>query len=107
MKEQPEKKWFRYDTFTLNTPAVLNSSIPVHLAQDKENKLNFGTRERMVIVAMNEAGVPLAQILPPPEHSTGCSTERCKLNSILARSHKVVSQISQCQSFTTKEWQMW
>lgn len=61
MKEQPEKKWFRYDTFSLSTPAVCTSSVPVHLPQDKENKLNFGFRERTVIVVMNEAGVPLAQ----------------------------------------------
>lgn len=44
MKEQPEKKWFRYDTFSLNTPAVYTSSVPVHLAQDKENKVNSGIR---------------------------------------------------------------
>lgn len=65
MKEQPEKKWFRYDTFSLSTLlAVYTSSVPVHLPQDKENKLEF--RQRIVIVVINEAGVPLAQTSASP-----------------------------------------
>lgn len=49
-------------TLLLRTPHQFLSTYN----QDKEHKLNFGTRERIVIAVMNEAEVPLVQTSASP-----------------------------------------
>lgn len=103
MKEQPEKKWFIQGTFSLNIPVAYTSSVPVHLRQDKENKLNFGISEKIVIAVMNESGVPLVQT----------SASRCEQHWVHPRKVQVELHFGlypqscqtnfECQSFITKE----
>lgn len=102
-KEWPEKKWFIHGAFSLNISVAYTSSVPVHLHQDKENKLKFGISEKIVIAVMNETGVPLVQTSASRYEQHWVHQRKVQVELHFGSYPQICQPNFECQSFITKE----